>query len=100
MDGTVKVRPAIFNKTVSTFGVRWSPGTNDTGNAFDVRYRVDGGTWKVWKNDVAAAQAIFGANAKPVPVRRGHTYDVQARSEKASDPSKRSDWSPLARVAT
>jgi plastocyanin len=98
MAGTIKVRPAIFNKTASAFGVRWSTGSLDTGRAFDVRYRVDGGTWKVWKNDVRAAQAIFGANAQPVRVRPGHTYDVAARSEKITDPSKRSDWSPLARV--
>jgi plastocyanin len=100
MAGTIKIRPAIFNQTAGAFGVRWSTGSNDTGNAFDVRYRVDGGKWKLWKNDVKAAQATFGANAKPVRVGPGHTYDVQARSERASDPSKRSDWSPLARVST
>jgi plastocyanin len=100
MAGTVKVKPAIFNKTASTFGVRWSTGSNDTGNAFDVRYRVDGGQWKLWKNDVQTAQAVFGANFKPVRVRPGHIYDIQARSEKASNPDKRSAWSPLARVNT
>jgi plastocyanin len=100
MAGTVKVRPAIVNPTASSFGVRWSTGSNDTGNAFDVRYRVDGGDWRVWKNDVKTAQAVFGANAKPVRVRPGHTYDVQARSEKASNPKKRSKWSPRVRVNT
>ena len=100
MAGTVKVRPATLNQTASSFGVRWSTGSNDTGNAFDVRYRVDGGEWKLWRNDVKAAQATFGANAKPVRVRAGHTYDVQARSEKASNPKKRSKWSPRVRVST
>jgi plastocyanin len=100
MAGNVKVRPAIFNPKARSFGVRWSTGSNDTGNAFDIRYRVDGGKWKLWRNDVKTAQATFGANAKPIRVRPGHTYDVQARSEKASNPKKRSKWSPRARVST
>jgi len=100
MDGTIKIRPTIFNKTANSFGVKWSPGSNDTGNAFDVRYRVDGGLWKIWKNDVTTTQATFGLNDKPIRVRPGHTYDVQARSEKKLAPSKVSGWSPLARVTT
>lgn len=100
MAGNIKIRPVIFNKTASSFGVRWSTGSNDTGDAFDVRYRVDGGQWKAWKNDVTVAQSVFGANQKPVRVRAGHTYDIQARSEKKSAPSKVSGWSPLARVTT
>jgi plastocyanin len=100
MVGTIKVRPAVFNQTPRSFGVRWSTGSDDTGDAFDVRYRVDGGKWKKWKNDVTKAKATFGAKRKPVRVRRGHTYDVQARSEKKSKPSKHSKWSPKARVQT
>jgi plastocyanin len=100
MDGTIKVKPAIFNQTTKSFGVRWSTGSDDTGDAFDVRYRVDGGKWKKWKNDVTKAKATFGAKRKPVRVRRGHTYNVQARSEKKSKPSKHSKWSPKARVQT
>jgi plastocyanin len=100
MAGTIRIKPAIFNQTATSFGVRWSPGTNQTGNAFDVRYRVDGGTWKTWKSHVAAAQATFGANNSPVHVGAGHTYEVQARSEKSTDLSKRSGWSPSARVQT
>src|SRR4051794_4953516 len=100
MAGTIKIRPTIFNQTASSFGVRWSPGTNQTGNAFDVRYRVDGGAWKTWKKHVAVAQAVFGAGNKPVHVAPGHTYEVQARSEKSSNLSKASDWSPSARVHT
>jgi plastocyanin len=100
MAGTIKVRPTVFSKTSSAFGVRWSPGTNQTGDAFDVRYRVDGGAWKTWKNHVAAAQGLFGVNNSPVRVRPGHTYDVQARSEKKSAPTKASGWSPSAHVQT
>ena len=100
MAGTIKVRPAILNKTANSFGVHWSPGTNDTGDAFDVRFRVDGGQWKTWKNDVTLGQATFGAANKPVHVGPGHAYDIQARSERRSAPTKASDWSPLVRVTT
>jgi plastocyanin len=100
MAGTIKIRPSIFNQKARKFGVRWSTGSDDTGNAFDVRYRVDGGKWKKWKKDVTGAKATFGAKGKPVRVRAGHTYDVQARSQKKSNPSKKSRWSPRARVTT
>lgn len=100
MQGSIKVRPLIFNKTASSFRVEWSAGSNQTGDAFDVRYRVDGGQWKVWKNDVTIGQATFGALNKPVHVGPGHTYDIQARSEKKAAPTKVSGWSPLARVKT
>ena len=100
MVGTINIRPAIFSKTASSFGVKWSPGTNQTGNAFDVRYRVDGGAWKTWQNHVATAQAVFGASNSPVHVGPGHTYEVQARSEKLSNVSKASGWSPSAKVTT
>jgi plastocyanin len=100
MAGTIKIRPSVFSKTASSFGVRWSPGTNQTGNRFDVRYRVDGGAWKTWKNHVAAAQGLFGVNNSPVHVAPGHTYDVQARSEQSTNVSKASGWSPSARVTT
>ena len=43
MQGTLYIRPAVFSRTATSFGVRWSPGTNETGDRFDVRYRVDGG---------------------------------------------------------
>ena len=100
MAGTINIRPAIFSKTASSFGVKWSPGTNQTGNAFDVRYRVDGGAWKTWQNHVTTAQAVFGASNSPVHVGPGHTYEVQARSEKLSNVSKASGWSPSAKVTT
>ena len=100
MQGTIKIRPQIFNKTASSFGVRWSTGSNDTGGKFDVRYRVDGGAFKVWENDVTATQATFGAGNSPVHVTPGHTYDVQVRSEKTSNTSQTSNWSPAAHVQT
>jgi plastocyanin len=100
MQGTIKIKPQISNVTASSFAVRWAPTSSNTGGKFDVRYRVDGGTWKVWKNDTTGRQATFGGSNKPVHVTAGHTYDVQVRSEKSTDTSKTSDWSPAARVTT
>ncbi len=100
MQGTIYIRPAVFSRTATSFGVRWSPGTNETGNRFDVRYRVDGGAWTKWGNNVAFSAAIFGSDNRPVPVTAGHTYEVQARSETSTDLQKRSGWSPSARVTT
>lgn len=100
MVGTIKVKPQIFNKMASSFGVRWATTSTKTGGKFDVRYRVSGGAWKVWKNDVTTLAATFGGGNNPVHVTAGHTYDVQVRSEKSTDTSKASNWSPLARVTT
>lgn len=100
MAGTVKVKPLISNQTATSFRVSWAPTSSNTGGKFDVRYRVNGGAWKVWKNDATARQATFGANNKPVHVGPGRTYDVAVRSEKSTDTSKVSGWSPAARVTT
>jgi plastocyanin len=97
MNGTIKVKPLLFNKTANSFGVEWSTGSNQTGNAFDVRYRVDSGTWKIWKSGTTTRQATFGANDRPIHVGPNHTYDIQARSKSQANPSKLSGWSPLAR---
>jgi plastocyanin len=97
MAGTINVRPLIFNKTGSSFRVEWATGANQTGDAFDVRYRVDGGTWKIWKSGATIGQATFGANNRPIHVTSSHTYDIQARSKKQANPSKVSGWSPIAR---
>jgi plastocyanin len=100
MVGTIYVRPAVFNRTATSFGVRWSTGANQTGDRFDVRYRVDGGAWTMWRNNVAFSASIFGSFNRPVPVTAGHTYEVQARSAKSTDLQKPSGWSPSARVTT
>jgi len=100
MQGTLYIRPAVFNRTATSFGVRWSPGTNQTGDRFDVRYRIDGGAWTTWKNHIVAAQGVFGVSDNPVHVSPGHKYEVQARSETSTDLQKRSGWSPSARVTT
>jgi plastocyanin len=101
MKGTIKATPDIFNVQAATqFDVEWAnPGTN-TGKAFDVRYRINGGDWKTWKNDTKKFSATFGANGKPVTLKSGKTYEFEARSEKSVDkPKNRSGWSPIASLS-
>ena len=99
MQGRIKIRPQTSNVTTSSFVVRWASTATQTGDQFDVRYRVDGGTWANWKRDTTGLAATFGANGNPVTVTPGHTYQVEARSEKAAT-TNQSDWSPPATVTT
>jgi plastocyanin len=101
MAGTINVRPSAFNKTAHSFDVEWASSVRQTGNAFDVRYRVDAGAWKTWKTGATLGKATFGgAGNHPIHVGPGHTYDIQARSKQQSSPNKVSGWSPSARVTT
>jgi plastocyanin len=99
MQGRIKVRPAKSNLTSSSFVVRWASAATQTGDQFDLRYRVDGGSWANWKTNTTAFSATFGANGNPVTVTAGHTHQVEARSEKAGTTSK-SNWSPPVKVST
>jgi plastocyanin len=99
MHGVIRVRPGLSDVTSDSFFVAWAGGLTTTGDAFDVRYRVNGGDWKTWKNDTEKRNATFGHNDNPVDVKPGKTYEIEVRSEKSvSKPSKRSDWSPLQSV--
>jgi plastocyanin len=100
MAGSINVRPLITNKNANSFQVEWATSALQTGDAFDVRYRVDNGAWKVWRNDTTTRQGTFGFGNHPIHVGPGHTYDIQARSEKSTNLSKQSGWSPSARVTT
>jgi plastocyanin len=95
MTGTIKATPGIINVQPSQWGVEWANTGTNTGKAFDVRYRINGGDWKTWKNDTTKFKGTFGANGKPVTVKPGKTYEFEARSEKsATKPNKHSGWSP------
>jgi hypothetical protein len=83
------------------FTVRWASHVTQTGSVFDVRFRVDGGRWRTWKADVQTFKGTFGRDGKPVQVRPGHAYDVQARSQKTASADDRvSRWSPILEVPT
>jgi plastocyanin len=106
MDGVVKVRPIPASAPDGApFTVRWAlpvttPGTGtNTGNQFDVRYRVGTSTiWKFWRNDTSTRSGVFGQNNQPVQVLFGRTYQFQARSQKT--PTQPSGWSPILTVNT
>lgn len=99
MQGRIKIRPAKSNVTSSSFVVKWASAATQTGDQFDLRYRVDGGSWANWRRDTASFSATFGTNGNPVAVMPGHTYQVEARSEKSGTASQ-SDWSPFVTVTT
>ncbi|MGH2651620.1 MAG: hypothetical protein ACRDHK_10460, partial [Actinomycetota bacterium] len=61
MAGTVRVLPGFAERPDGLpFTIRWATPETNTGNVFDVRYRVDGGSWHVWKTDTAAFRGVFG----------------------------------------
>ena len=101
MDGVVRVRPTFnLNPTGAPFTVSWALGgtsPTNTGNQFDVRFRVGTTTtWTLWKNDTSARSGVFGQNGQPVQVVSGRTYHFQARSQKT--PTQPSGWSPTLTV--
>jgi plastocyanin len=99
MAGVVKVRPIQNAAPVGNpFTVIWADSGTKTGKAFDVRYKVGAGPWKIWKNDTAQFKAIFGLNNLPVTVMPGKTYQFQVRSEQATNHAKASGWSPALSV--
>jgi hypothetical protein len=101
MEGTVKVRPSLVPDPIGRpFTIVWADINTESGNAFDVRYKRGGGTWKIWRNDTSAFSAVFGRHKHPERIQLGSTYKFQARSEKKSNPSKRSKWSPTLTVST
>jgi hypothetical protein len=95
MTGVVKVRPvALPDSVIGEIAVRWANSSTDTGSLFDVRYRVDQGNWKTWRNDTSTFKGNFGRNDQPVDYKPSlHTYRVKVRSERG-DVTKHSDWSP------
>jgi plastocyanin len=95
MQGKLRVTPVVGRGFPdSTFKVLWASADTNTGSAFDVRFRVPGGEWRNWRNDTTKFSGHFGRNDRPVAVVPGAEYDFQVRSEKASNPAKRSNWSP------
>lgn len=98
MDGIIRVMPGFdLDPLGPPFDVEWAnQERQDTGGRFDVRFRRQGATgWTVWKNDTKKPQAEFGAGDRPIAVRKGRSYEFQARSEQLNDPDERSGWSPV-----
>ena len=111
MDGKVKVRPASLSAPDPedrSFPVQWAIAgkasgvsarrgggvPTETGDRFDVRFKVEDGRWRIWKRDTRKVKAQFGRNDNPVHVRNGREYKFKARSQKGSNDNKVSGWSP------
>ena len=80
MRGTVRVAPQVVSAPAGlAFTVRWAAAGTNTGNSFDVKYRVGRGPWKTWRNNTSAKSMVFGRGG-PVAVARGKSYSFQVRS--------------------
>jgi plastocyanin len=80
MTGTVKVAPQVVSAPAGlAFTVKWAAAGTNTGNSFDVKYRVASGPWKTWSNNTSAKSMVFGKGG-PVAVARGKSYSFQVRS--------------------
>ena len=94
MRGTVKVAPsAVAAPAGLPFTVTWAAAGTDTGNRFDVMYRVGSGPWKTWVNNTSARSMVFGRGG-PVAVARGKSYSFKVRSGVGTGPTQ-SGFSPV-----
>jgi plastocyanin len=96
MDGEIVLRPNLGFPVPDpeVINILWASSDSETGNQYDVQYKVGKRDWKYWKKNTANGGALFGKNGKPVTVNPDKVYKVRARSEKASNPKRRSGWSP------
>lgn len=74
----------------------WATTDTNTGNAFDVQFKVNDGPWRNWKVDTERTQGVFGRNGRPVAFDDvANDYRFRARSQKRVETSRRvSRWSP------
>jgi hypothetical protein len=101
MDGRLRVRPTSPKSTSDDrFRVTWALDNSNTGNRFDVRFRVGNGDWRDWRKDTERLSGLFGRNNTPVDVRPNRTYFFKARSQKGPNDNRVSGWSPRLRVET
>jgi plastocyanin len=82
MVGQVAVKPKVLaGPTGLAFTVQWAAASSNTGNRFDVQYRVGSGAWRNWLNDTSARSAVFGTRSRPVRLVRGKTYSFRVWSQ-------------------
>lgn len=85
MSGRVKVAPQVLAKPAGVpFTVTWATAASNTGNRFDVQYRVGSGAWKQWLGGTTQRSRVFGAKSSPVRVQRGRTYSFRVVSKISS----------------
>jgi plastocyanin len=92
MDGLIRVPVTIKDAPSGPrFRVRWAAGGAQTGTRWDVRYRVGGSKWRLWRARTTSRVAVFGAGKDPVRVREGKRYRFRARAVGSEGASR---WSP------
>jgi hypothetical protein len=83
MSGRVNVRPLLEDATADGFPVVWASEDTETGQAFDVQYRIGPeGRWRNWRIDTTKFRGVFGKNDRPVELEPGREYYVRVRSQK------------------
>ena len=93
MRGVVRVPAAIGRAPAGlNFSVRWANGRTNTGNRFDVQYRIGSGKWRGWRTNTRSVSGVFGKGGRPVRVVNGKRYSIRARSQKKRGES---GWSPV-----
>jgi len=102
MDGKLRIRPVFFPAPPKRgesimFGVRWATSTG-TGDQWDVKYkgRGTGGKYVTWLKNTDKLSAVFGESGEPVAPQTGDVFRFKARTERSSNPDKRSAFSPVA----
>lgn len=97
----ISVRPYSSDDPAGLpFRVIWANQNTTTGDRFDVRFRVEDGKWRDWRQDTRKVSAVFGNNDSPVRVRADREYAFKARSQKGPNDAKVSDFSPRLKVET
>jgi plastocyanin len=93
MDGLVRIPVRISRMPDGLpFTVRWATEASETGNIYDVQFRVGSGDWRNWRRDTSTLSGVFGRNGVPVRVRDGVLYRFRARSQEGSEFSR---YSPV-----
>jgi plastocyanin len=99
MSGIVRVEMTQGFDTIFPILV-WAEDTTNTGQVFDVQFKVDQGRWRKWKTDTEKFKGVFGRNDRPVPYNPSREYRFRARSQKRDNmPAARSRWSPVELLA-
>lgn len=94
MSGQVRVAPQVLAKPAGLpFTVRWGTAASNTGNRFQVQYRIARGPWKTWLGNTTLRSRVFGAKSSPVRVQRGKTYSFRVVSKTSS--TAKSGLSPV-----
>ena len=98
MTGKVRSKLLLFDDDSMPL-LQWatdgSSTPSQTGGKFDVQYKVESGEWKNWLKNTTEVQGTFGDGGSPIQLQLEKNYSFRARSQKGSDNTKVSGWSPV-----